>query len=772
MTYYNEYRKSLELMGDALEALEGAGIEVYMLRLFLEMNNTVNEGYYNGTPARCEAYKNVWKQIVAYLTEERGLTGVLFVNAPAGFTGSQNLYPGDNWVDFNAPTVYSNKTAGGVRVEGDNVDYGWMKNQNRPFGLSELGCRGFSSHMHVDPIGDYKETLESALYAFPETSFVGLWYTNAHSLETPGTYSLTGNYNGAYLLNHPQFITAEEATDYKSAVPLRGTGEATLYLGEDYSDALTNLPTGNTTKSQLNAVGISLSDVRSVHVRKGYALAVYEAEDCTGNAQMICGDQKNVNSIFKNAKSVAVIKLDNLSCGKSIQTDIGDQNVSKLVDGQYTCWSAVQQNADGKVNITVDLGKEYLVSQVNLSHAGYYEKYVYNLRDFAIFTSTDNVTYSMVYQTFGNVYPASYISFKPIAARYVRLEVITPNSSKSNAEKTRLSMAEFTVLGMGTEHHIVIDPADYTNILAGKLPIAIYATAAGSFQSNWMESSLQGTGLAKYLGHTYSDGEYSPSVERKNKIAPHLAKLTDDDEKTNCMISPGDPNNTSEVIVYDLGELVDIKGIEIIGWAYKQDADVYLSATRSNLFDFGNKFSFFQRDENKDTIERLQFTNQKARYVGIYMKYVYQTGFSEIKVYASPVLLYDQGGFAGNHTRLDCGIYNIETALKSFFLPQGFSMTLYSGKNGMGNSLIFGRSISDLTSVPLKSIASVQIRKVNPYLSGDANGDGSVNVKDIVAMKKSAAGRKETTLAMDFNEDGQVTAYDLIMIRKLLLGMK
>lgn len=56
-------------------------------------------------------------------------------------------------------------------------------------------------------------------------------------------------------------------------------------------------------------------------------------------------------------------------------------------------------------------------------------------------------------------------------------------------------------------------------------------------------------------------------------------------------------------------------------------------------------------------------------------------------------------------------------------------------------------------------------------LAGDANGDYQLNIKDLVAMKKIAAGISENLYNGDMNGDEKVDSADLAMLRKVLMGL-
>ena len=53
--------------------------------------------------------------------------------------------------------------------------------------------------------------------------------------------------------------------------------------------------------------------------------------------------------------------------------------------------------------------------------------------------------------------------------------------------------------------------------------------------------------------------------------------------------------------------------------------------------------------------------------------------------------------------------------------------------------------------------------------TGDINGDGEVDVRDLIRLKKQAAGT-DTGTAGDIDSDGYTDAYDLALLRKYFLG--
>ena len=448
---YQSYVSDRQKLGELCKRLEAAGIEVYIIRLYIECNNSSKHGFFGVDYTGYEAFKRVWKSTVQYLTQKAGVTGALFAFAPAGFDTGKPYYPGAEWVDLNCPTVYANASDGEIFMATCCADYEWMRYEKRPFGFSELGARSVLVPASTSPIGDYADTMDSMLYAFPEMSFFVLWYEDGFSIGPTTGSSSIGNYNGEYFIKHPRVIVAENAENYRSSTPMRSNGIVTLYAGGKAN----SLNFGKFTAKILKEKGIKLSDIGSLDVLFGCALAVYTSGDCTGKATLYCGKSEKVNGVFKKAGSLEVIKLSNVALEKDIWADNEDSKVFKLNDGKNGRFDTQTANSDGTMEITVDLGKEYVIGQASLNHAGFYEDNIYNIRDFALYVSRDNRTYKMVYNTVGNQHTASNVYFSPVAARYVKLKILTPNNSSSAVEKQRVSLAEFLVYGTD---EIEIDP--------------------------------------------------------------------------------------------------------------------------------------------------------------------------------------------------------------------------------------------------------------------------------------------------------------------------
>lgn len=460
MNLYNEWTAELKMIADYLEEAEKAGIEVYIFKMFSEMNNTNKKKLFGATTAGYEAFHNVWKQVVEYFTVERGLTGILFAYSPAGFTGSKPLYPGDEYVDILSPTSYSNNSTGSIISMFGCVDYEWMKDRPRIFGFSELGPRGLDD---ASPIGDYKDTLNSLIYAYPETSFVVLWYENRLSLFPPGDYANNGNYNGDYFIYSPQVIVAEEMVNYRTKEPLKSSGIATFYSDENYKKSIASLSLGDYSADKLKKLSIGIEKIKSLKVLHGCAVLAYEKSDCTGSHKVYYGSNNDLSGVFNDAKSIKIIKLENLALEKDIWLENDDKSAYSLNDGTNSSWS---HESEEPISITIDLGKVYNIGQMSINQAGFFDDFKYNVRDFEVYTSINGSDYTKVYRELGNMYPASDFWFNSTEARYVQVRIITPNSSTYQIEKNLLYLAEIEVYGTDSTGDYTLLPnvtsSDYT----------------------------------------------------------------------------------------------------------------------------------------------------------------------------------------------------------------------------------------------------------------------------------------------------------------------
>lgn len=186
---------------DALEELESRGVRAYMFRPFLEMNS---KRFFGDCEESYAAFRNVWRQVYAYIYEERHLNGCLLAFAPADYTyldlSAEAFYAGDDYVDILAPTAYPGED--GVFQKPTESNYAWMKDAGKPLGLSELSVRTGNWRIAKDtPAGDWTEALRVMLEDYPAVSFVNTWGGSAYTLLPYEEDTGFGNRNGDVFLS-------------------------------------------------------------------------------------------------------------------------------------------------------------------------------------------------------------------------------------------------------------------------------------------------------------------------------------------------------------------------------------------------------------------------------------------------------------------------------------------------------------------------------------------------------------------------------------------
>lgn len=177
------------------------------------------------------------------------------------------------------------------------------------------------------------------------------------------------------------------------------------------------------------------------------------------------------------------------------------------------------------------------------------------------------------------------------------------------------------------------------NVLSGSLPIRFCSVNKDAYSFNWTTTKATKSGAATYNNHGYTETD---GWGRRDGFAPYLSLLTDGDESENLSIEPENRSSSYVLIAYELPEAGTLRGIEIISTDYDSNAEVYASTSKSDLFDSGNMVGSFTRNGSAYTSPNLINTDiDNAKFIGIYMRDTYQSGFCEIKAFVIPSGLSD-----------------------------------------------------------------------------------------------------------------------------------
>ena len=271
-----------------LHELEDAGVKTYIIRPFIEMNHKGRYGnthYGNNT---LQNFKNVWQQFITYLRND-GLTGFLVAFAPVAsynadyYWTPMQYYPGDNYVDIIAPTVYSQTNDGNLPLIDD---YAAMIATGKPFAMSEIGI---VKTPDVTDITDCLNMLNSIKTVYPEAAFINLWY---------GTNLSIGRHDHAQeFIDDEYIITAQEMAQHQFGdigAPIE------IYTSAGYGGNCTAVAVkGNYNLASAVSAG-------SLKVKDGYKVKLYDTAGYTGNRRFFAVD---VESLAGKISSVASVKL-------------------------------------------------------------------------------------------------------------------------------------------------------------------------------------------------------------------------------------------------------------------------------------------------------------------------------------------------------------------------------------------------------------------------------------------------------------------------------
>lgn len=203
MEVYNFHIDQLKKTGDFFQKLKDNGV-IVVWRPYHEMDGDWMWYHGNSSPS---SFINSWRYMYQYLTQTRGLDNVVWSFSPTSYTGDMSLYPGNDYVDVIAPTLYHH-TDRGLMTKGTMLNYDKYVNTGKPLGISELGPRsGFMGDAMYENPGDWNSINQSFKQVFPKISFFQAWEW-IWAL-TPYFAGKDGNNGGKDILTDPRMVNLQ-----------------------------------------------------------------------------------------------------------------------------------------------------------------------------------------------------------------------------------------------------------------------------------------------------------------------------------------------------------------------------------------------------------------------------------------------------------------------------------------------------------------------------------------------------------------------------------
>jgi len=213
---YPAWKTELDIIAGALAELRDAGV-VVLFRPFHEMNGAWFWWGILAHPNDPEPYKEMWRHVHDYFTNEKGLDNLLWVYSVADPSLNNTEvadydYPGDAYVDLVGENYYSQDLA----LPGYEI----LTALGKPYCLSEFGPND------ATPQGsfDYARLPENIRNAHPQAVY---WYSWGDSQQGDALRSIVSNQNAAGLFDDPWVMDATEV-DWRLFTSVCGDGMAEL----------------------------------------------------------------------------------------------------------------------------------------------------------------------------------------------------------------------------------------------------------------------------------------------------------------------------------------------------------------------------------------------------------------------------------------------------------------------------------------------------------------------------------------------------------------
>ena len=191
---YAGWIASLDRIAAALTDLKQAGV-IVLWRPMQEMNgNWFWWGKYSFEDT--QKYIDIWQHMHDYLTNVKGLDNLIWVFSPSGADPTFYPYPGNEYVDIIAPTVYDDELD--IDNYSELVAYG--KSYGKPIAIAEYGWNFGDG---TNPDGNFDNTLyvQKLKNNYPEIAYWVTWHS-WYGVKA----SLADNLNASQLLNDPYVV--------------------------------------------------------------------------------------------------------------------------------------------------------------------------------------------------------------------------------------------------------------------------------------------------------------------------------------------------------------------------------------------------------------------------------------------------------------------------------------------------------------------------------------------------------------------------------------
>jgi len=186
---FARYREQVDEVARGLAELQDAGVPV-LFRPFHEMTGAFWWGARNPV-----AFRKVWRELFAYLSEAKGLHNLIWVWSPLVSPKAMDYYPGNAFVDVTGLDIYAAGVASATNIYAEIVKTG------KPFAVTEFGPPGNSLDNTSPRNYDYGPFARQCAESLPATCYFLAWRD---------AWGLHRNLNARQLLDDPLVLNRGE----------------------------------------------------------------------------------------------------------------------------------------------------------------------------------------------------------------------------------------------------------------------------------------------------------------------------------------------------------------------------------------------------------------------------------------------------------------------------------------------------------------------------------------------------------------------------------
>jgi hypothetical protein len=132
----------------------------------------------------------------------------------------------------------------------------------------------------------------------------------------------------------------------------------------------------------------------------------------------------------------------------------------------------------------------------------------------------------------------------------------------------------------------------------------------------------------------------------------------------------------------------------------------------------------------------------------------------------------DESNIAAVEYRVDDGDWTAATASDGAFDSPAEDYTFTTASLADGEHTVYVRATDSADNTTAEVDYASDSFTIQPVSPGDANGDGTIDVRDITRVERAIAGLDPDTSGADANQDGMINVLDITRIERIIAGLE